>query len=293
MNTTLKIVLAAVAGAALALGVAYFGFWKPEHTRKVEQIAVLDTSVKELSETKAKLETNLKAETEKATQLTTTVSTQDVQLKEIRTRVGDLEKNVTELSTQKATTEQQKAEIESKLATASKMLDAARAELSEMVKQNGALKGQVADLENRLDVAQARVVALSRDLENTAVALKQEQAARAEAEAVARDQQLMKIAAVQQNAEMKRLYSQLTPTRLEQRNETLTGRKLAQKQGVPLGFIFDGIGDAFQGTSEAIGGKKGTAYWVAVMPDKTEVRISDEIANAWQSKGVPVASAEK
>ena len=89
------------------------------------------------------------------------------------------------------------------------------------------------------------------------------------------------------------MYAQLTPTRLEQRNETLTGRKLAQKKGVPLGFIFDGIGDAFQGTGEAIGGKSGPKFWVAVMPDKTEVRITDEIANAWQGKGVPVASAEK
>jgi predicted nucleic acid-binding Zn-ribbon protein len=289
----IKIVLAATGGAALALGVAYFGFWKPEHTRKVEQIAQLDTSVKDLTETKAKLETTVKAETEKSTQLTTTVNDQNTKLTEIRTRVGDLEKNITDLSTQKASTEKEKAEIESKLATASKALDAARVELAEMVKQNGALKGQVADLENRLDLAEARVVAISKELENTTVALKKEQAARVEAEKAAHDTHLQQLAAMQQNAEMQRMYAQLTPTRLEQRNETLVGRKLAQKKGVPLGFIFDGIGDAFQGTGEAIGGKSGPKYWVAVMPDKTEVRITDEIATAWQGKGVPVASAEK
>lgn len=289
----IKIVLAAAGGAAVALSVAYFGFWKPEHTRKVEQIAQLDTSVKELSETKAKLETTVKVETAKSTELTSTVTEQNTKLAEIRTRVGDLEKNITELSTQKATTEKEKAELESKLGTAGKALDAARVELAEMVKQNGALKGQVADLEGRLDAAEARVVAISKDLENTTLALKKEQAARVEIEKVARDTQLLQIAAQQQNAEMQRMYAQLTPTRLEQRNETLTGRKLAQKKGVPLGFLFDGIGDAFQGTGEAIGGKKGPQYWVAVMPDKTEVRITDEIANAWQGKGVPVASAEK
>ncbi len=295
MSTTpwTKLTLAAAGGATLALGVAYFGFWRPDHTEKVEQIAKLDTSVKELTETKAKLESTVKVETEKSTQLATTVTEQNGKLNEIRTRIGDLEKNVTDLSAQKATTEKEKAELESKLATAGKALDAARTELAEMVKQNGALKGQVADLEGRLDAAEARVVAISRDLEATTVALKREQAARVEIEKVAHDTQLIRIAVTQQNAEMQRMYAQLTPTRLEQRNETLVGRKLAQKNGVPLGFIFDGIGDALQGTSEAVAGKKGPQYWVAVMPDKTEVRITDEIANAWQSKGVPVASAEK
>lgn len=289
----LKIVLAATGGAALALGIAYFGFWKPEHTRKVEQIAQLDTSVKELTQTRAKLETEVKAETQKSTELTTTVNDQNTKLTEVRTRVGELEKSIADLSTQKATTEKEKAEIESKLGTANKALDGARAELAEMVKQNGALKGQVADLEARLDAAQARVVAISKDLENTTVALKKEQEARVEAQRIAHDTHLLQLATQQQNAEMQRMYAQLTPTRLEQRNETLTGRRLAQKQGVPLGFLFDGIGDAFQGTGEAIAGKKGPQYWVAVMPDKTEVRITDEIATAWKGKGVPVASAEK
>lgn len=295
MSTTpwTKLTLAAAGGAALALGVAYFGFWRPDHTAKVEQIAQLDTSVKDLTETKAKLETTVKVETEKSTQLTATVTEQNGKLNEIRTRIGELEKNVTELSTQKATTEKEKAELESKLGTAGKALDAARIELAEMVKQNGALKGQVADLEGRLDAAEARVVAISRDLENTTLALKREQAARAEIEKIAHDTQLMRIAVTQQNTEMQRMYAQLTPTRLEQRHQTLVGRKLAQKSGVPLGFIFDGIGDAFQGTSEAIGGKNGPQYWVAVMPDKSEVRITDEIASAWQNKGVPVATAEK
>jgi len=289
----IKVLLAATGGAALALGVAYFGFWKPEHTRKVEQIAQLDTSVKELTETKARLEDSVKVETEKSTKLTTTVTEQNTQLTEVRPRIGDLEKNIAELSTQKATTEKEKAELESKLATAGKALDSARVELAEMVKQNGALKGQVADLEGRLDAAQARVIAISKELENTAIALKKEQEARVQIEKVAADTRLLQMAAQQQNAEMTRMYAQLTPTRLEQRNETLTGRRMAQKQGVPLGFLFDGIGDAFQGAGEAIGGKKGPQYWVAVMPDKTEVRITDEIAQAWQGKGVPVASAEK
>ncbi|HZW06672.1 MAG TPA: hypothetical protein VFF65_06085 [Phycisphaerales bacterium] len=289
----IKVVLAAAGGAAVALGVAYFGFWKPEHTRKVERIAQLDTSVQELTETKGKLETAVKSETQKSTQLTATVTEQDTKLSEIRTRVGDLEKNITELSTQKATTEKEKAELESKLATAGTALDAARVELAEMVKQNSALKGQVTDLESRLDAAEARVVAISRELETTAVALKKEREARAEIEKVAHDTKLLQIVAQQQNAEMQRMYAQLTPTRLEQRNETLVGRKLAQKKGVPLGFIFDGIGDAFQGTGEAIAGKTGPRYWVAVMPDKSEVRVTDEIASAWQSKGVPVASAEQ
>ncbi|HYD00262.1 MAG TPA: hypothetical protein VEB22_03475 [Phycisphaerales bacterium] len=288
-----KIVLAAAGGASVALGVAYFGFWKPEHTRKLEQITQLDTNVQQLTETKGKLETAVKAETEKSTQLTATVTEQDTKLSEIRTRVGDLEKNITELSTQKATTEKEKAELESRLATAGKALDSARVELAEMVKQNSALKGQVTDLETRLDAAEARVVAISRELETTTVALKKEQEARAEIEKVAHDTKLLQIVAQQQNAEMQRMYAQLTPTRLEQRNETLVGRKLAQKKGVPLGFIFDGIGDAFQGTGEAIAGKTGPRYWVAVMPDKSEVRITDEIATAWQGKGVPIASAEK
>jgi len=288
-----KIVLAAAGGASVALGVAYFGFWKPEHTRKLEQITQLDTNVQQLTETKGKLETAVKAETEKSTQLTATVTEQDTKLSEIRTRVGDLEKNITELSTQKATTEKEKAELESRLATAGKALDSARVELAEMVKQNSALKGQVTDLETRLDAAEARVVAISRELETTTVALKKEQEARAEIEKVAHDTKLLQIVAQQQNAEMQRMYAQLTPTRLEQRIETLVGRKLAQKKGVPLGFIFDGIGDAFQGTGEAIAGKTGPRYWVAVMPDKSEVRITDEIATAWQGKGVPIASAEK
>jgi len=288
-----KIVLAAAGGASVALGVAYFGFWKPEHTRKLEQITQLDTNVQQLTETKGKLETAVKAETEKSTQLTATVTEQDTKLSEIRTRVGDLEKNITELSTQKATTEKEKAELESRLATAGKALDSARVELAEMVKQNSALKGQVTDLETRLDAAEARVVAISRELETTTVALKKEQEARAEIEKVAHDTKLLQIVAQQQNAEMQRMYAQLTPTRLEQRNETLVGRKLAQKKGVPLGFIFDGIGDAFQGTGEAIAGKTGPRYWVAVMPDKSEVRITDEIATACQGKGVPIASAEK
>ena len=295
MNNTpwIKIVLSAAGGAAVALSVAYFGFWKPEHTQKVELIAKLDTDVKTLTEDKTKLETAVKAETAKTTELTTTVAAKDTKITEISTRIGELEKNVADLSTQKATTEKEKAEIETKLTTASKALEGARIELAEMVKQNGALKGRVAELELRLDAAEARVVAISKDLENTTVALKKEQAARADIERIARDTQLLQIAAQQQNAEMQRMYAQLTPTRLEQRNESLVGRKLAQKKGVPLGFIFDGIGDAFQGTGEAIGGKSGPKYWVAVMPDKTEVRITDEIAGAWQGKGVPVASAEK
>ncbi|MFT3685913.1 MAG: hypothetical protein QM783_13495 [Phycisphaerales bacterium] len=294
MNTPwIKIVLAAAGGAAVALGVAYFGFWKPEHTEKVAQIAKLDTSVKELTETKAKLETAVKAETEKSTQLTTTVTEQNTKLDEVRTRVTQLEKNITDLSTQKATTEAQKVEIQGKLEVATKALEGARVELAEMVKQNGALKGQVSDLEARLDMAEQRVVAISKQLEVTTVALKKEQEARVVAEQQVHDTKLLQVATMQQNAEMTRMYAQLTPTRLEQRNETLTGRRLAQKQGVPLGFLFDGIGDAFQGAGESIAGKKGPQYWVAVMPDKTEVRITDEIAGAWKSKGVPVASAEK
>lgn len=292
-SSLIKVLLAAAGGAVAAVGIAYFGFWKPEHTQKVEQIAHLDTQVKDLSETRAKLETAVKAETEKSTQLAATVSDQSTRLTEVRARVGELEKSVSDLSTQKATTEKEKAEIQGSLEVAGKALSAARAELAEMVKQNGALKGQVAELEARLDATEAHVAAISKELESTTVALNNEREARREVEKVARDTKLLQLAQLQQNAEMQRMYAQLTPTRLEQRNETLTGRRLAQKQGVPLGFLFDGIGDAFQGAGESIGGKRGPQYWVAVMPDKAEVRITDDIAEAWKRKGVPVVFAEK
>lgn len=271
----------------VALGVAYFGFWKPDHDTKVATIANLDSQVKNLTETKAQLET-------KTAELTTTVTTKTTELvkantdlTEIRTRVGQLETEIATLSSAKAKTEKEKAELESKLGDVNALLKAARAELAAISEQNAGLKGQVAELNSRLDMAETKVVALTKQLEQTAIALKSEQSARASAEQLARDTELLRMAETQAKNEMAQMYKQLTPTRLEQRRETNTGKKTAQKKGVPLGFIWDGIGDAIVGTGEAVGGKNGPVYWVAIMPDNTEVRITDDIAQQWMNKGVP------
>jgi septal ring factor EnvC (AmiA/AmiB activator) len=278
--------LVALLVTAAALGIGYFGFVKPAHEKQVAAINQLNSQVKDLSETKTKLEATKVELTTKVEQKTAEVVDTGNKLTEIKTRVNGLESELATLSTAKAKSEDEKVALESRLADVNKQLKQARTDLAAAGENNKGLKSEVAELNTRLDIAETKVVAMTKQIEVAMENLKAEQAARATAEQQAREIEAQRVTLAAQKAEMQQMYKELTPTRLEQRRETATGQKYAQKRGIPLGSIFDGIGDAVVGTGESMKSNR-PIYWVAVMPDKTEVRITDDIARQWMAKGVP------
>lgn len=291
---TPAVVAVALFAAGAAVAISYFGFHKPASNKLKAEITGLQGEVTKLTETKQTLETSLAAKTQEATTLTTNLTTANTQLTEIKARVSNLESEVLSLSQQKAKTEEEKVVLESKLADASALLKAAKAELARLGEENSDLKGQVADLTSRITTAETLVSKLNSDLAQTRIALQTEQQARAQAETTARDTELQRMAETQRKVELSKQvaalearYAALTPVKLVQKRATQTGKGKAQAAGVPLGSVFDGIGDALVGAGEAVAGRSGPPIWIAVMPDKTEVRVDDATAEMWIKRGIP------
>jgi septal ring factor EnvC (AmiA/AmiB activator) len=288
------VVVIALVAAGAALAISYFGFHKPTTTKLQGEITGLKGEVVKLTDIKQTLETSLASKTQEATTLTTNLTTANTQLTEIKARVANLESEVLSISQQKAKTEEEKVVLESKLADASALLKAAKAELARLGEENGELKGQVADLTSRITTAETLVSKLNTDLAQTRLALQTEQQARAQAETTARDTELQRMAESQRKVELSRQvqqlearYAALTPVKLVQKRATQTGKGKAQAAGVPLGSVFDGIGDAIVGAGEAVAGRSGPPIWIAIMPDKTEVRVDDATADMWIKRGIP------
>lgn len=85
-----------------------------------------------------------------------------------------------------------------------------------------------------------------------------------------------------------RIYGPLAPVRIEHRRLSLLGRQLAEQSELPLGPLWDGVGDMVVGVLEAFGGPGGDTAYVAVFAGGGEAVLDEAAARRWIDIGVPL-----
>jgi chromosome segregation ATPase len=167
-------------------------------------------------------------------------------------------------------------------------LKAARAEVETTTKANtdlvAAVNGLRSEVSRMSETVQTQVVEIARLVE---VAKKEEQAKQVALKDAAEAHQIAQTNAARADATHAELMT-LAPVRIEERNATKTGRKIAEKSGVPFGALFDGIGDVFQGVGEVTLGKNGPVILVAVYKDGHEETLTNTDAGKWTGRGIPM-----
>jgi chromosome segregation ATPase len=167
-------------------------------------------------------------------------------------------------------------------------LKSARTEVESATQQNSELTNRVSSL--RLEVSKMsetlgeQGAEITRLVEQTKQQAQQIQVAQKDAE-----QAHSRAAEAQQQvrAANEEIMSR-APVRIEERHSTQTGRKVAEKSGVPFGAAFDPIGDMFTGLGEGLFGKSGPVILVAVYRDGHEEVVSKADADLWASRGIRV-----
>lgn len=115
----------------------------------------------------------------------------------------------------------------------------------------------------------------------------EEQAKTAALAQAAQQQQRAEVAEVKVEKTTQDLMA-LAPVRIEERHSTKTGRKIAEKSGVPFGAVFDVFGDLFTGAGEATLGKSGPPEFVGVYKDGREEKLAQPEAAKWHDRGVKI-----
>ena len=218
--------------------------------------------------------------------------------KAITTLKTDLEARGGELDALKQVDAQRKQEVETlradvqskaavvkdlteRLALARSEIEGATAQSEKLTTIVNGLRSEVSRMSETMDVQKTEIARLVE-------AVKTEETAKIAAQQQATQQQQRAEVAETKVAETHAELMTLAPVRIEERCSTLTKRKMAEKAGVPLGGLFDGIGDAFQGIGEGLFGKSGPVILVAVYKDGHEETLSTADAQKWELRGIVV-----
>ncbi len=220
-------------------------------------------------------------------------------------QVGKLESLVTNMQTVAKKTQDDNLRLGREVAQARKaadelqgMVEQYKAEAGDAVRENAELRKQVDVLSGKIVLAAQTLDRMGEELERLKAerdeAREAERASRAREEAGrARIEALDNTIRAQQNQlaefQQQRESGRTPPQSMDgqgngsliiriievrQYRRSLTKRGMAEKANIPLGTLFDGIGDLFVGAGEAIGGKGGELYWRAVMSDGSTRDVS-------------------
>lgn len=88
------------------------------------------------------------------------------------------------------------------------------------------------------------------------------------------------------------LYGPLTPVRIEYRRRSCQRRQVAERADIPLGPLWDGLGDIFVGTLEAFVGPQGDGQYVALFPGGGEAVVDAAVMERWRALGVEVVEVD-
>lgn len=281
-NNRLIIVCIAVglligAGVVIPFAVNYRNSMQRAQREAVEATTRAETSKQEaiaLEKQKSEMRENLGAAEKAITGLKTDLEARGGELDALR-KVDALRKQ--EVDTLKADVEQKAAamaDLTERLALAKGEIESATAQSEKLNTIVNGLRSEVSRMSETMDVQRTEIAKLVE-------AVKAEETAKV---AAIQRAEVAETKVVETHAEL----MTLAPVRIEERYSTLKKRKLAEKAGVPLGGLFDGIGDAFQGVGEGLFGKSGPVILVAVYKDGHEETLSVSDAQKWESRGIVV-----
>lgn len=165
---------------------------------------------------------------------------------------------------------------------------------------------KVSSLQRELKVTQDRLGALAGEMERRMSQLREQDAVLQRTLVTLQDAERAREgeAARRQSAEVQRekttaalmstheLYGPLTPVRIEYRKASQQRQKVAERADVPLGPLWDGIGDIFVGAFEAVVGPQGDGHWVALFPGGGEALVERDVMERWRSLGVEVVEVD-
>lgn len=281
-NNRLIIVCVAVglligAGVVIPFAVNYRNSMQKAQRDAVAAAALAETNKQEavaLEKQKAEMRENLGVAEKAITGLKTDLEARGGELDALR-KVDALRKQ--EVDTLKADVQQKAAvvaDLTERLALAKGEIESATAQSEKLNTIVNGLRSEVSRMSETMDVQRTEIAKLVE-------AVKAEETAKV---AAIQRAEVAETKVVETHAEL----MTLAPVRIEERYSTLKKRKLAEKAGVPLGGLFDGIGDAFQGIGEGLFGKSGPVILVAVYKDGHEETLDAADAQKWESRGIVV-----
>ena len=281
-NNRLIIVCVAVglligAGVVIPFAVNYRNSMQKAQRDAVAAAALAETNKQEavaLEKQKAEMRENLGVAEKAITGLKTDLEARGGELDALR-KVDALRKQ--EVDTLKADVQQKAAvvaDLTERLALAKGEIESATAQSEKLNTIVNGLRSEVSRMSETMDVQRTEIAKLVE-------AVKAEETAKV---AAIQRAEVAETKVVETHAEL----MTLAPVRIEERYSTLKKRTLAEKAGVPLGGLFDGIGDAFQGIGEGLFGKSGPVILVAVYKDGHEETLDAADAQKWESRGIVV-----
>lgn len=178
------------------------------------------------------------------------------------------------------------ADLDSRLKAARSDIESATQLSADLNARINAMRTDVSRLTETVQIKDAEIAQLTENI-------KQEQAAKAAALVRAAAEEKRAVVAETKVEETKVEIMALAPIRIEERRDTLTKRKMAEKSGVPFGAAFDPIGDIFQGIGEGLFGKSGPIILVGVFKDGHEEVLTKADADKWTARGIRFVKLKK